>query len=39
MFEFHENGIYMNLEQAVDGTLKLLHFSALPYDPSLMTER
>ena len=36
MFEFHENGIYMNLEQEEDGTLKLLHFSAMPYDPSLI---
>ena len=36
MFEFHENGIYINLEKAEDGTLKLLHFSALPYDPTLI---
>ena len=36
MIEIHENGIYMNLEEAADGTLKLLHFSALPYDPTLI---
>ena len=36
MLEFYENGIYMNLETAADGTLKLLHFSAAPYDPAVI---
>ncbi|MBQ6517547.1 MAG: alpha-galactosidase [Anaerolineaceae bacterium] len=36
MIEIHENGIYMNLEHAEDGTLKLLHFSSQPYDPALI---
>lgn len=38
MIEIHENGIYMNLEEAADGTLKLLHFSAAPYDPAVISE-
>lgn len=38
MMEFYENGIYLNLEEMQDGTLKLLHFSSLPYDPALIPE-
>ena len=38
MMELHENNIYMNIEQASDGTLKLLHFSSEPFDPDLIPE-
>ncbi len=38
MLEFYENGIYMNLEKADDGTLKLLHLSSLPYNPASIPE-
>ena len=38
MLEFKENGIYLVLETAADGSLKLLHFSALPYDPSIIPQ-
>ena len=38
MMEFYENGIYMVVEEASDGTLKLMHFSPFPYDPGLIPE-
>jgi alpha-galactosidase len=35
-FQIEENGLYLVFEIAGDGSVRLLHFSAFPYDPASM---